>query len=113
MTSYSLEYRIYKIHSGNLLGKRTEQEKNKSVRNKPHGRERTPFRFAILPNIPAFQQKIMRHSQQNKKQSKPEKLRITYKTVDGLTMCKDVKREKKENDIGAMSIYYVIKLALI
>lgn len=73
MASYSLEYRTYKIHSGILLSKGTEQEgkKKKSVRNKPHGRVRTHFRFAIVPNILAFQQKIMRHSQQNKTRNKP------------------------------------------
>lgn len=44
-----------------------------------------------------------------------------YKTIEGLTMCKDVicmiiidqKREKEGNDIGAISMYYIIKLALL
>lgn len=80
MAAHSLEYRIYKISSESLLGRKTEQEKKKSVRNKPHGKGRTNFRFVILSNIPAFQQKIMRHSQQNKTRNDPNQKTC----VDGL-----------------------------
>lgn len=38
MAAHSLDYRIYKISSGSLLGRKTEQEKKKVLGTNPMGR---------------------------------------------------------------------------